>query len=116
MKKSETLEIRLTHESKQALMSKAADKGRSASDVVRGFVGEDVSGEFRPSYMATHWLIALSLIAVAPAAVLATNRGQASTGTPAPSDAEQARDLERFLATWTSYPFRAEDIKALRTL
>jgi Ca2+-binding EF-hand superfamily protein len=38
-KKSETLEVRLTHEAKLALMRKAQAEGRSASDVVRDCIG-----------------------------------------------------------------------------
>ena len=34
-KKSETLEVRLAHEAKQAFMAKTANEGRSASEVVR---------------------------------------------------------------------------------
>jgi hypothetical protein len=37
-KKSDTLEVRLAHETKQALMAKAANEGQSASEVVRSLV------------------------------------------------------------------------------
>lgn len=37
-KKSETLEVRLEHEVKEALMRKAQQEGRSTSDVVREFI------------------------------------------------------------------------------
>jgi hypothetical protein len=37
-KKSETLEVRLEHEVKTALMRKAQQEGRSTSDVVREFI------------------------------------------------------------------------------
>jgi len=37
-KKSDTLEVRLAHEAKQAFMAKAADEGQSASEVVRNLV------------------------------------------------------------------------------
>lgn len=37
-KKSETLEIRIPHETKQALMARSRAEGRPASEVVRGFI------------------------------------------------------------------------------
>lgn len=43
LKKSETIEVRLSHDLKQAFMAKASDEGRSASDVMRdsiaGYLG-----------------------------------------------------------------------------
>lgn len=37
-KKSETLEIRIPHETKQALMARSRSEGRPASEVVRSFI------------------------------------------------------------------------------
>jgi len=61
-KKSETLEVRLPHEVKRALMDKAHAEGRSASDIVRGSID---------SYLAQQVKEKRSMIALwKPAAVL----------------------------------------------
>ena len=44
VKKSETIEVRVSHDLKRALMSKAAGEGRSASDVVRHSIDSYVQG------------------------------------------------------------------------
>lgn len=44
LKKSETLEIRLPHATKQAFMALCRAEGRSASEAVRGFIDGAVAG------------------------------------------------------------------------
>jgi Ca2+-binding EF-hand superfamily protein len=70
-KKSETLEVRLTHEAKLALMRKAQAEGRSASDVVRDCIGAylvDQPKEAR-SMLITVWKPAAAVGAAAVAIV-----------------------------------------------
>ena len=47
-KKSETLEIRLPFAAKQAFMDRCRLEGRSASDVLRGFIDQDLAQPRRP--------------------------------------------------------------------
>jgi hypothetical protein len=82
-KKSETLEVRIPHEVKDALMRKAHAEGRSASEVVRKFID---------SYLAAHPKEARSMLigfwkpaAVAGAAAIAIVSTAIS---PAPSHAK----------------------------
>ena len=42
-KKSETLEIRLPHEAKQAFMARCRDEGVSASQALRGFIEAQIA-------------------------------------------------------------------------
>jgi Ca2+-binding EF-hand superfamily protein len=56
-KKSETLEVRVPHEVKDALMRKAHAEGRSASDVVRTFIADYLDGDSKeaPSMFVSMW-------------------------------------------------------------
>ena len=55
-KKSETLEVRVPHEVKDALMRKARAEGRSASDVVRTCIADYLDGERKEaSSMFVSW-------------------------------------------------------------
>jgi hypothetical protein len=48
-KKSETLEVRLPHQTKTAFMARCRDDGQTASEAVRGFIeAELVTGPGRP--------------------------------------------------------------------
>ncbi len=50
LKKSEVLEVRLSHPAKQAFMDRCQDEGRTASEAVRGFIDGYVAGPSkRPS-------------------------------------------------------------------
>jgi hypothetical protein len=72
-KKSETLEIRLPFDQKQAFMVRCQAEGRSASEALRGFIDESLAEprrpEGRPSGRRLRWaavgLAAMSLGAVA---------------------------------------------------
>jgi hypothetical protein len=64
-KKSESLEVRLSHEAKGAFMQKASQSGHSASEIVRDFVDRYVAE--RPHQRNGHW----RLTALPAAAVLA---------------------------------------------
>ncbi|MES1201183.1 MAG: hypothetical protein ABUS57_07010 [Pseudomonadota bacterium] len=71
-KKSEKIEVRLDHETKLALQTKASSEGLSVSDAIRGlivrYVGDPSSSSFRQR--RTH-IMALSSIAAALATVMA---------------------------------------------
>jgi Ca2+-binding EF-hand superfamily protein len=76
-KKSETLEVRVPHEVKDALMRKARAEGRSASDVVRTCIVNYLDGErkeassmfvsWRPAAAAGALGVAVLWLALAPA-------------------------------------------------
>lgn len=55
-KKSETLEIRLSHAAKTAFMARCRSDGRSASDALRGYI-EDQVARPRARGPLTYWLI-----------------------------------------------------------
>ena len=67
LKKSESLEIRLPHPTKQAFMARCQAEGRSASETLRGFI----EGELQPRprrrlrYLAAGVLAAAAVGAVA---------------------------------------------------
>ena len=46
-KKSETLEIRLPYATKTAFMTQCREEGRTASDVMRGFIDDELVGRSR---------------------------------------------------------------------
>jgi Ca2+-binding EF-hand superfamily protein len=56
-KKSETLEVRVPHEVKDALMRKAHSEGRSASDIVRTCIADYLDGSSKeaPSMIISLW-------------------------------------------------------------
>lgn len=68
-KKSDTLEVRLSHAAKHAFMAQCRAQGRTASDVVRGFVEARIAGELaddRGTPAARRWLrpaVAAAMIA-----------------------------------------------------
>lgn len=66
-KKSESLEIRLPYEAKQAFMARCQREGRSASEALRGFIDAEIAPARRRSPRAR--LIAGALIAAAVGAV-----------------------------------------------
>ena len=80
-KKSESIEVRVANDVKQALMTKAAAEGRSASDILRALMGDYVADngrgarqwfrQFRMPVMAVSLgALALSAYAVSPAATM----------------------------------------------
>jgi len=69
-KKSESIEIRLTHESKQALMSKAALDGLSASDIVRRSIADYLHGGCGEHGQASRFWKHVAALGVAGAAML----------------------------------------------
>lgn len=62
-KKSESIEVRLSHEVKTAFMRKALAEGRSASDVIRGFIALYLADQNREarSMIHTAWKPAAAL-------------------------------------------------------
>jgi len=71
-KKSETLEIRLSHEAKQAFMSNAATEGRSASAIIRDFVAQYPASECRQGHGRYRFAGMALAAAAAPALLLST--------------------------------------------
>src|SRR5947208_44088 len=73
-KKSDTLEVRVPHEVKDALMRKARAEGRSASDVVRSFIADYLDGDSKeaPSMFVSMWKPAAAAGAVALAVLWST--------------------------------------------
>ena len=68
-KKSESIEVRLTHETKQAFMSKASVEGRSASEMIRRWITNYLQnpreGTRRPASVWKHgFLASAGMIAV----------------------------------------------------
>ena len=70
-KKSETLEVRLSHPDKVALQDKAARDGRTVSDVVRGLISSYLS-QSEPRSKPTHLTELLMTLKSKPKTVLAT--------------------------------------------
>lgn len=54
-KKSDTIEVRLPHTVKRAFMEQCRAEGRTASDVVRGFVEGRLAGEAPPPALPRRW-------------------------------------------------------------
>jgi hypothetical protein len=71
VKKSETLEIRLSYDSKAAFMVRCRDDGRTASEALRRFIEQEVEGAKPPRRgVLRGWsLIAASLAGLALGAV-----------------------------------------------
>ncbi len=67
LKKSETLEIRLSYPTKLAFMARCRDEGRTASEALRGFIEGAVEGR-RPRRAARN-LIAGAVVAAAVGAI-----------------------------------------------
>jgi len=59
-KKSETLEIRLPHATKQAFMARCQDEGRTASEAVRGFIEGEIAPPLRRGVQG--WQMALAVL------------------------------------------------------
>jgi Ca2+-binding EF-hand superfamily protein len=93
-KKSESIEIRLTLEDKQALMDKAASEGRSASDIVRASIASYPSGDQGRARPLAKWSRAAGLLLI-PSIVLATAY---SISSPANGDRDYRRAFEATLA------------------
>lgn len=68
-KKSETLEVRLSHPVKTAFMARCGERGQSASDAIRSFIAADLASGRQTSRPWRGWaaaaLIGLGLGAVA---------------------------------------------------
>lgn len=70
LKKSESLEIRIPHPTKQAFMARCRADGRSASDTLRAFIELHLDGEAaRPAQRRRRHLIAGAMIAAAVGAI-----------------------------------------------
>src|SRR4051794_23811586 len=52
-KKSESFEVRLSHTAKASLMAKAKSEGRSASEVMRGFIAQYLGEQPQEARMMT---------------------------------------------------------------
>lgn len=80
-KKSETLEIRLPHDLKQAFMARCREESRSASEALRGFIEQAVAEPIRPIHRKSgrrlRWA-AVGLAAVSLGAVAAPSLARTS--------------------------------------
>lgn len=67
LKKSESLEIRLPHPTKQAFMARCQAEGRSASEALRDFIDGELQPKPKPRlrYLAAGGLAAAALAAMA---------------------------------------------------
>ena len=74
-KKSETLEVRLPHQTKTALMARCQAEGRTASDAVRGFIEGELSPVRRTRVRGWQALVA-ALAGLAIGAVAAPSLAQ----------------------------------------
>lgn len=70
-KKSDTIEVRLPHAVKRAFMEQCRAEGRTASDVVRGFVAARLSGEARAVPAPRRWSRPIAAAAMLGALALA---------------------------------------------
>ena len=65
LKKSESLEIRIPHPTKQAFMARCRDEGRSASEALRALIDSQLEGPKPPPRRRGWRLIAGALVAAA---------------------------------------------------
>ncbi len=83
-KKSETLEIRLSHEDKLAFMARCRSQGVTASEVVRGMIEAPVA---QPRRSAKPWqALAAAMVGLLIGAVAAPSIAQALPGSRAAFD------------------------------
>jgi hypothetical protein len=61
-KKTETIEVRLSHAAKEAFMERCRLEHRTASDAVRGFINEQIAPK-TPQRTMPHWRIAAAGLA-----------------------------------------------------
>jgi hypothetical protein len=91
LKKSEFLEVRLPHPTKQAFMARCRSDGRSASETVRGFIESHLSGRSPPRAPRPRLRLA-----AAGAALLACGLAAAPSFARTTASADFARlDLDR---------------------
>ncbi|MEG2498395.1 EF-hand domain-containing protein [Brevundimonas sp.] len=95
-KKTETVEVRMPFETKQAFMLRCRAEGRTASEAIRGFIDNELETSLKPrarfSAAGRRWLGAAVLAVLALGAVTAPSLAQ--TLSPARSSFEQL-DLNR---------------------
>ena len=72
-KKSETIEIRLSHDAKSAFMRRCRADERSASEVIRSMIDAQIADRRqKPTALKTHWR---SLVAIAAGMALGAGAG-----------------------------------------
>lgn len=88
VKKSETLEVRLSHEAKSAFMARCRDDGLTASEVVRRFIEREIAGgrDGRGRRSRRWSLIAASLAGLTVGAVAAPSLAHPARATRAVFD------------------------------
>lgn len=82
-KKSETVEIRLSHPVKTAFMDRCRAEGRTASDAIRQFIEAELAGGARPrakSLSGWRALVAAAVAGLALGAVAAPSLAQSNGG------------------------------------
>jgi hypothetical protein len=85
-KKTETIEVRLSHEAKEAFMERCRLEQRTASDAVRRFIDKQIAPATSTRHRPAHWRIvaaglaglALGAGAAAPSFARATQGTQAA--------------------------------------
>ena len=99
-KKSETLEIRLPHPTKQAFMARCRDDGRSASEALRGFIDAhlDHPSPPAPAHRLTRWVAGAVMAAAAGAIALPSLAHPASDFQRLDADRDGAVSVAEFLA------------------
>ena len=80
-KKSETLELRLPYEAKQAFMARCQADGRSASEAIRAFIEAEIEPKPRRRNRLMARLAAGALMAAAAGAVAAPSLAHADRTT-----------------------------------
>lgn len=96
-KKSETVEIRLSHPAKTAFMARCRAEGRTASDAIRQYIEAELDGAARrPTKVFSGWraLIVAAGAGLALGAVAAPSLAQSSSQSKG-ADAERFDHLDR---------------------
>ncbi|QTC90516.1 EF-hand domain-containing protein [Brevundimonas goettingensis] len=83
-KKSETLEIRLPHQTKTAFMARCQTEGRTASEAVRRFIDGEIAGPSRRPRVSLWQAFAAAAAGLAIGAVAAPSLAQTSHAATAP--------------------------------
>lgn len=107
-KKSDTIEVRLPHAVKRAFMDQCRTEGRTASDVVRGFVEARLTGEPPPPGPLRRWLRPLAAAAMIGAIGLALPSAVTAAPDFRPSYAAFDRNHDGVLTADEYGPKRAE--------
>ncbi len=107
-KKSDTIEVRLPHAVKRAFMEQCRSEGRTASDVVRGFVEDRLAREAPPPALLRRWCRPVAAAAMIGAIGLAMPSAVTAAPDFRPSYAAFDRNHDGVLTPDEFGPKRAE--------